>query len=102
MRMVYSHASGTIAATAAADSDEGLFFDRDPGNMRPRRLTATWSSTSEPSQFPEFDMVNPPAGLYWCDSEVVRISTVQTAQADSTTGVSCSRAIYWLSLVGIC
>jgi len=71
MRKVYSHASCTIAATAARDGDAGLFFNRNPGHLRPVRLKATWGS-----QEPIAPDQNPPAGLYYCDHYDVRSNSL--------------------------
>jgi hypothetical protein len=62
MQAVYSNAACTIAATAAEDSSQGLFFDRNPWLVRPRRFTSTWAPEQEPGVGCDL-----PAGEYWCD-----------------------------------
>jgi len=59
MSDVYSRAACTIAATAAGDSDGGLFFQRDPRLLRPRCIKTAWALDTHSS----FD----PSGSYWCD-----------------------------------
>jgi hypothetical protein len=62
---VYAHATCTIAATASEDSSGGLFFDRRPQQLIPRRInfdfnpTAPWLEEKEP----EFALT----GTYLCD-----------------------------------
>lgn len=61
MRLIYSHASCTIAATAATDGDGGLFFDRNSENLRPLRLHATRNPENSASKDKK-----PPLDQYWC------------------------------------
>jgi len=42
MAKVYGMAHCNIAATGATDSNEGLFFKREPKNFHPSRLTVRW------------------------------------------------------------
>lgn len=50
MADVFSGAYCTIAATAAHDSSEGLFFERTPATTQPFRVTTTWKS-NRPESF---------------------------------------------------
>jgi hypothetical protein len=77
MRTVYSHAACTIAATAAKNSDQGLFFRRDPWLVRPRHLTTTWDPTVH--QNDEEQMKYPPAGEYWCDHDNFWMTSIEYA-----------------------
>ncbi|PVH97419.1 HET-domain-containing protein [Periconia macrospinosa] len=67
MQAVYSNAACTIAATASRSSDQGLFFDRDPWLVRPRRFRATWHADVYRESYPEL----PPAGEFWCDHNML-------------------------------
>ena len=44
MRDYYKYSSGTIAATGAYNSSEGLFFDRDPALIPPLRARISWEA----------------------------------------------------------
>ena len=74
---VYSHAACTIAATAAKNGDQGLFFRRDPWLLRPRRLTATWDP--ETYQNDKEKLNYPPPGEYWCDHDNFWMTSVEYA-----------------------
>ncbi|KAH7083077.1 heterokaryon incompatibility protein-domain-containing protein [Paraphoma chrysanthemicola] len=56
MKDVYGNAACCIGATAAHDSDTGLFFDRSPRSHEPCIVEATWTENKE----------LPPPGTYWC------------------------------------
>jgi hypothetical protein len=64
MSDTYSQAACTIAATAAEDSDGGLFVERTPTLLQPRRVDASWSQHPD-STHKEF--AYPLTGSYWCD-----------------------------------
>lgn len=76
MRSVYSNAACTIAATASASSDGGLFFDRDPWLIQPRRFATHWEASSFPSVW---DVNMPPAGEFWCDHESIWDTSINLA-----------------------
>ncbi|KAL1791772.1 hypothetical protein ACET3X_009523 [Alternaria dauci] len=52
MRDVYSKAELCIAATGAEFGDVGLFFDRDPEQLTPIMVEATWSSNQDSFHWP--------------------------------------------------
>jgi hypothetical protein len=58
---IYSQAVCTIAATAAEDSDGGLFVERNAALLQPRRIEATWSPN--PDAMKHGDFTYPQAGL---------------------------------------
>lgn len=75
MQAVYSNATCTIAGTASRSSDQGLFFDRDPWLVRPRRFTATWDADAHP----ESELELPPAGEFWCDHDKLWMQCIEFA-----------------------
>lgn len=81
MRDVYGQAACTIAATAAKNSDEGLFFERTPELLGPREIRATWTPTVGHVERDAFTF--PPAGLFWCDRETIWTDGVERAPLSS-------------------
>ena len=61
MRNVYAHSMLNIAATAAKNSDEGCFRDRNPSLLRPCITYATWTGIPE-TQYAVLD------NLFWRDN----------------------------------
>lgn len=90
MREVYSQAACTIAATAAKDSGEGLFFGRNPELLRPRRVYATWSPNRQENG--ELDSYLP--GEYWCDHYETWTDCVENAPLNSRAWVSANFGSY--------
>ncbi|KAF2492847.1 HET-domain-containing protein, partial [Lophium mytilinum] len=86
MRNVYSRAACNIGATAATNSDGGLFFNRDPAVFLPRRIQGSWapSPNSENSKFPS-------AGSYYCDNQDVWFDNVEKAPLNKRAWVSQER-----------
>lgn len=82
---IYSRAACTVAATAADDSDGGLFAERNPTLLRPRRIEATW--TPNPDAMKNGKFAYPQAGLYWCDSELLWTEAVEWAPLNSRAWV---------------
>lgn len=87
MKVVYTNAACTIAATAAGSSDEGLFFERDPWLLRSCRLTATWN----PETYISDDFKLPPAGEYWCDYHNLWMYCIEYAPLNKRGWVSRER-----------
>lgn len=66
MKDIYSQSACTIAATAAHRSEEGLFYDRQPVDILPFCLTATWTRTGDcGKRLPYLDYSSP--GMIWVD-----------------------------------
>ncbi|KAF2850386.1 HET-domain-containing protein, partial [Plenodomus tracheiphilus IPT5] len=82
---IYSQAACTIAATAAKDSDGGLFAERDPTVLRPRRIEANW--TPNPDAATNERYAYPAAGLYWCDIAELWTQAVERAPLNSRAWV---------------
>lgn len=91
MSAVYSKAACTIAATAAKDSDGGLFFKRNPRLQRPLLVKATWNRGSHHKA--DKDSVYPISGLYWCDIEFLQGEAVEQAPLNSRAWVSQERQL---------
>ncbi|KAF1956882.1 HET-domain-containing protein, partial [Byssothecium circinans] len=65
MQKVYSGAICTIAATAATNHGEGLFFARKPEFIRPRWINTTWSPKAISKDGNHDSKLRyPPAGMY--------------------------------------
>jgi hypothetical protein len=88
---VYAHATCTIAATASEDSSGGLFFDRRPQQLIPRRInfdfnpTAPWLEEKEP----EFALT----GTYLCDIVHLAGIWIESAPLNSRAWVSQERQL---------
>jgi hypothetical protein len=82
---IYSRAACTIAATAAENSDGGLFVKRNPTSLRPRRIEATWTLNPDPVGNEKFRY--PQAGLYWCDIRNPWTEAVEWAPLNSRAWV---------------
>jgi hypothetical protein len=92
MQTVYANAACTIAATAAKDSTQGLFFDRDPWLLRPRRLTTTWDpSALYGDEAGLTHSAYPAAGQYWCDHTIAWMHSIDHAPLNKRGWVSQER-----------
>lgn len=65
MSHVYNGAACTIAATAAKDSDGGLFIERDPSLLQPRCIKASWPLITDSKSHDK--PAGPYSNLYSCD-----------------------------------
>ncbi|KAF3006924.1 hypothetical protein E8E13_011266 [Curvularia kusanoi] len=65
MQDVYSRGSFTIAATAAHDGREGLFFDRLNPRMGPVQIEITWRADEYPARLDTESKFLPEAGSYF-------------------------------------
>jgi hypothetical protein len=77
MSDIYSRAACTIAATTAENSDGGLFFERDPTLLQPRRIEATRTLNLDAVELEKDAYL--PAGLYWCDNRELWNEAIERA-----------------------
>ncbi|KAH7384576.1 heterokaryon incompatibility protein-domain-containing protein [Pyrenochaeta sp. MPI-SDFR-AT-0127] len=85
MHDIYSKAACCIAATAAEDSNTGLFFNRDPLSLTPIKVEATWAHTQSQPRFP-------PPGTYWCGCHwITATSAVDSAPLNQRAWVAQER-----------
>jgi hypothetical protein len=84
MSDIYSRAICTIAATAAENSDGGLFFDRAPTLLRPRRIEASWPTHPD---MKAGDFAHPLTGSYWLDIQYLATSSIERAPLSSRAWV---------------
>lgn len=75
MRLIYSHATCTLAATSAENSAGGLFFDRNPDALQP--LCVEFNDT--PDSNVRDDPHRPLPELHWCDLRDTWTSNVECA-----------------------
>lgn len=76
MRLIYSQAVCTIAATSAENSAGGLFFDRNPEALQP--LCVEFTDTLGSNVLEDY-IGYPMQGLYWCDAEATWTKNVENA-----------------------
>jgi hypothetical protein len=82
---IYSQAVCTIAATAAEDSDGGLFFERNATLLRPWHIETTWSPNPDAEKIGNFTY--PQSGLYWCDNRNLWTEAVEWTPLNSRAWV---------------
>lgn len=75
MRLIYSHATCTLAATSAENSAGGLFFDRNPDALQP--LCVEFSDSPDSNVRDDPHRLLPE--LYWCDLRDTWTSNVERA-----------------------
>lgn len=90
MRLIYSGAICTLAATSAENGAGGLFFDRNPEALQPLRVEvlADLITQSWPGYDPD---CRTPPGVYWCDVEDTWTKNVEDSPLASRAWVSQER-----------
>jgi hypothetical protein len=72
MKDVYRNAAFCIAATAARDGNDGLFYERDPRGVHPLKIDLSWSK----DRTDEITLRTPPTGLYLVGCPCFNIDSV--------------------------
>ncbi|KAF2821373.1 HET-domain-containing protein [Ophiobolus disseminans] len=90
MSDIYRGAACTIAATAAENSDGGLFFERDPTPLRPLRVETTWAPNPDVSNG---EFTYPQAGEYMCDALEAWTYSVEEAPLNKRAWVCQERVL---------
>jgi hypothetical protein len=91
MGHIYSHAACTIAATASKDSSGGLFFDRCPQLLGPRRVDFDFSPKAPWLRGKDFGFAL--VGTYLCDVFQLARKCIEVAPLNSRAWVSQERQL---------